>query len=97
MSDASPSSEQRVQLLVLERIDVARNMARYYVLSVEPTLFDDAAVVREWGRLGRLGGRRIDLHAKNSDARLALDAWLARKIRRGYVLRGAGTQPTSAE
>ena len=93
MSDASPSPEPRVQLLVLERVDAACNMARYYVLSLEPTLFDDAAVVREWGRLGRFGGRRIDLYAKDGDARLALDAWLARKLRRGYVLRGEGAKP----
>ena len=29
-----------LQVLVLERVDRARNMARYYVLSVEPTLFE---------------------------------------------------------
>ena len=56
MCAASPSSAQRVQLLVLERVEPACNMARYYVLSVELTLFDDAALVREWGRLGSLGG-----------------------------------------
>jgi predicted DNA-binding WGR domain protein len=90
MCDASPPSAQRVQLLFLERVDPARNMARYYVLSVEPTLFDDAALVREWGRLGSLGRRRVDLYAKASDARLALGVWLARKIRRGYVARPCG-------
>jgi predicted DNA-binding WGR domain protein len=87
MPDASPSDAQRVQFLVLERVDPARNMARYYVLSVEPTLFDDAALVREWGRLGSLGRRRVDLYGKASDARLALGVWLKRKIRRGYVAR----------
>jgi predicted DNA-binding WGR domain protein len=86
MRAASPSSAQRVQLLVLERVDPARNMARYYVLSIEPTLFDDAALVREWGRLGSLGRRRVDPYAKVS-ARLALGVWLERKIRRGYVER----------
>ena len=62
-------------------------MARYYVLSIEPTLFDDAALVREWGRLGSLGRRRVDPYAKASDARLALGVWLERKIRRGYIVR----------
>ena len=28
-----------LNVLVLERVDRAKNMARYYVLSVEPTLF----------------------------------------------------------
>jgi predicted DNA-binding WGR domain protein len=87
MCAASLPSAQRVQLLVLERVDPARNMARYYVLSVESTLFDDAALVREWGRLGSLGRRRVDLYAKASDARLALGVWLERKTRRGYVAR----------
>ncbi|WP_461324638.1 WGR domain-containing protein [Bradyrhizobium diazoefficiens] len=26
-------------------------MARFYVLTIEPTLFGDTALVREWGRL----------------------------------------------
>jgi predicted DNA-binding WGR domain protein len=26
---------------VLERVDRAKNMARFYVLSIEPTLFED--------------------------------------------------------
>jgi hypothetical protein len=32
-----------VQLFVLDRIDPARNMARY-VLSIEPTLFEDSSL-----------------------------------------------------
>lgn len=39
----------------LERIDHARNMARYYRLSVVKTLFGEWAMVREWGRIGRRG------------------------------------------
>src|SRR2546430_13587584 len=42
-------SELTVQYLVLERRDPARNMARFYVLTIEPTLFGDTALVREWG------------------------------------------------
>ncbi len=82
-----PNSPQRIQLLVLERIDAAANMARYYVLSIEPTLFGCSAMVRQWGRLGSAGQRRINLHARDSDARVDLEAWLARKLRRGYVIR----------
>lgn len=41
------SPPQHVQLLVLERRDPARNMARFYVLTIEPTLFGDVALVRE--------------------------------------------------
>jgi predicted DNA-binding WGR domain protein len=78
---------QNVQLVVLDRIDPARNMARYYVLSIEPTLFDDSSLVREWGRIGKRGRRRIELYRDHGGARIALSAWLARKVRRGYETR----------
>jgi len=38
-----------LNVLVLERVDRTKNMARYYVLSVEPTLFAESALVRRWG------------------------------------------------
>lgn len=82
------SEPGHLQLLVLERRDPARNMARFYVLSLEPTLFgDDVALVREWGRLGRQGRRRIDLYADGAIASEALEAWLQRKVGRGYKRR----------
>jgi predicted DNA-binding WGR domain protein len=87
MSKGQALAPQRVQLLVLERVDAARNMARFYVLSIEPTLFGDSAVVREWGRLGTAGRRRIDLYESAGHPHMALDAWLARKTRRGYIAR----------
>jgi hypothetical protein len=37
--------------VVLDRIDPAANMRRFYVLSIEPSLFGDATLVREWGRV----------------------------------------------
>ncbi|WP_230646847.1 WGR domain-containing protein [Bradyrhizobium sp. Leaf401] len=60
-------------------------MARCYVHATEPTLFGDTALVREWGRLGRRGRRRMDLVAGRVQAVEALEAWLVRKTRRGYV------------
>ncbi|MBP1299933.1 WGR domain-containing protein [Bradyrhizobium elkanii] len=78
-------SKLTVPYLVLQRCDPARNMARFYVLTIEPTLFGDTALVREWGRLGQRGRRRMDLFAGRVQAIEALEAWLARKTRRGYV------------
>jgi hypothetical protein len=40
--------------IVLERVDPARNIARYYVLSIEPTLFAKHTLIRRWGRIGWL-------------------------------------------
>ncbi|WP_065708777.1 WGR domain-containing protein, partial [Acinetobacter baumannii] len=59
----------------------------FYVLTIEPSLFGDAALVREWGRIGTLGRRRLDLFAHQVDAREALDSWLSRKQRKGYRLK----------
>jgi predicted DNA-binding WGR domain protein len=72
---------QRVQLLVLDRADPVRDVARYYVLSIEPTLFGGAAIVRESGRFGTAGPRGLDLYAESYDARIALNVWLARRLR----------------
>jgi predicted DNA-binding WGR domain protein len=73
-----------LQLLVLRKLAPEQNMARYYVLSIEPTLFDDVALVREWGRIGMRGRRRLDLYADHVQASEALENWLARKMRRNY-------------
>ena len=68
-----------LNVLVLERVDRTKNMARYYVLSVEPTLFAESALVRRWGRIGGAGRTRIDLHASPPLAQIALNTWLERK------------------
>ena len=84
MTNTGDIAAHKLQMLVLERRDPSRNMARFYVLAIEPTLFGDAALVREWGRIGSLGRRCLDLHADMATAAEALDVWLERKVRRGY-------------
>ena len=80
-----------LQLLMLERVDPALNMHRYYVLSVEPTLFGDVALRREWGRIGSPRGRaRLDFHTGPREAGEALQVWLRRKVARGYATRPTG-------
>ena len=71
----------------LERIDPARNMARYYTLAVEVTLFDDFACTREFGRIGSRGGRiMIGLFDSVAAAEAELHALLRAKQARGYQL-----------
>ena len=36
----------------LRRIDPAQNMRRFYSLSIQPTLFGGASLIRDWGRIG---------------------------------------------
>ena len=80
-------SQDTIQYLVLDRLDPSCNMARYYVLSIEPSLFGNATLIREWGRIGWPGQRRIELYENRSCAMEALEIWLQRKRRRGYLLR----------
>jgi predicted DNA-binding WGR domain protein len=76
--------EAKLQI-VLRRQDSTRNVSRYYVLAIEPSLYGDAALVRAWGRIGSLGRQRLDLYATTEAAGEALEVWLARKMRRGYA------------
>jgi predicted DNA-binding WGR domain protein len=68
MKDAGEVADPRLQRLVLERREPSRNMARFYVLAIEPTLFGELALVREWGRLGSQGRSRLDFHASLASA-----------------------------
>jgi predicted DNA-binding WGR domain protein len=89
MTDKGYTASHKLQMLVLERSEESVNMARFYVIAIEPTLFGDTAVVREWGRIGSLGRRRLDLYPDTAAAAEALDVWLDRKARRGYRVRAS--------
>lgn len=69
----------------LRRLDPARNMARFYHLSIESSLFGDVALVREWGRIGRRGRLRVDLYRQLDEAQAAFVAIERAKRRRGYL------------
>ncbi|MER8390082.1 WGR domain-containing protein [Mesorhizobium sp. M0166] len=45
--------EPKVQI-VLQRRDCTCNVARFYLLTIEPSLFGDAALIRAWGPIGSL-------------------------------------------
>jgi len=70
--------------LQLQRIDPDRNMRRYYRMSVERDLFGGASLIREWGRLGARGQRRIESHVDEGGAISALLKLARSKRRRGY-------------
>jgi predicted DNA-binding WGR domain protein len=77
----------KIQYLVLDRRDPDVNMARFYVLAIEASLFGDVALIREWGRIGTTGQRKIELYETEGSAMEALKIWLRRKQRRGYITR----------
>ncbi len=68
----------------LRRIEPTRNMARFYSLRVQPTLFGDWALVREWGRMGQAGQVRTELFPSHGAADLALARVFREKVGRGY-------------
>lgn len=68
----------------LERVDPARNMARFYALSAQPNLFGELCLIRRWGRIGTCGRDKIETFP--GTAELA-QAWMRierQKRRRGY-------------
>lgn len=70
--------------LYVERIDRTKNMARYYALSIQPSLFGQTSLVRSWGRIGTYGKSKIHLFDDESEA-VGMFLDLARaKRRRGY-------------
>lgn len=71
--------------LHLRRIDPTRNMARFYVLSIQPTLFGGASLVRNWGRIGTNGQAMMETFDDSADTDEAFAQLERRKRKRGYV------------
>ena len=76
-----PTAQHECQL---RRVDPARNMARFYRVSVGRSLFGDFSVVREWGRLGTIGRVRVDLFENEHMALGVFEAIERGKKKRGY-------------
>ncbi|NTI46107.1 WGR domain-containing protein [Agrobacterium rhizogenes] len=70
--------------LHIQRIDPSRNMARFYEISLEPTLFGETSLVRIWGRLGTRGQQRIDVFPSEKPAVEAFLELLRQKRAKGY-------------
>ncbi len=78
-------------MIILRRIDPSRNMARFYALSLERSLFGETIVVRRWGRIGTHGQRRELWFGGHESASAAIEALRQAKRRRGYVEVGLAT------
>ena len=46
--------------VILHRVDPDRNMSRYYRLDVQPDLFGQWDLIREWGRIGQPGRMMVE-------------------------------------
>ena len=70
---------------VLYRIDSNKRMHRFYRLDVQPDLFGQWCLMREWGRIGSTGQTRSIPFPALEDAETALGKQRQAKERRGYV------------
>lgn len=72
-------------MIRMTRIDDSKNMARFYALTVTPTLFGDWTLVTEWGRIGQGGTVKTERFAAQDAAVHALEKRQRQKQRRGYA------------
>lgn len=72
--------------LYIERTNAAKNMARFYALAIEPTLFGTPCLTRRWGRIGTVGQALVHHFDREEDAVQMFLELLRRKRARGYRL-----------
>jgi len=83
ISDSPVMIAQPYQLYV-ERTDATKNVARYYAMVIEPTLFGTACLTRRWGRIGSSGQQKVHHFDREEEAvRLFLDLLRLRRAH-GY-------------
>lgn len=71
--------------VLLQRVDAALNMRRFYAAGIQPTLFGGASVIRYWGRIGTTGRSMVETFDQNEDAHSAFRKLVNTKRRRGYT------------
>ena len=71
--------------LTLYRIDQARNMQRFYHLDIQPDLFGNHCLIREWGRIGHAGQMQMTSYQTEHEARAAFYKQQRTKERKGYA------------
>ncbi|APO77487.1 WGR domain-containing protein (plasmid) [Rhizobium etli 8C-3] len=70
--------------LYIERRDATKNMARFYALAIEPTLFGTPCLTRRWGRIGTIGQAMVHHFDREEDAVRMFLELLRSKRARGY-------------
>jgi predicted DNA-binding WGR domain protein len=68
----------------LTRTDPTRNIDRFYIVQVMPSLFGDWTVMREWGRRGSPGTMRLSSYEWRNDAETAEQSTIKRRLQHGY-------------
>ena len=74
----------------LTRTDPLRNLYRFYVVRIAPTLFGEWSLVREWGRVGSPGTMRATIFKQQHEAQRAEQRSIKRRLAHGYTERETG-------
>jgi predicted DNA-binding WGR domain protein len=76
-----PSRSSSAEMALLTHIDPTRNIDRFYIVEVTPTLFGERTAQRERSRRGQGGTVRLRHYERHTDAQIAEE----RTIKSGYV------------
>jgi predicted DNA-binding WGR domain protein len=68
----------------LTRTDPTRNIDRFYVVEIMPSLFGEWTMLRENGRRGLPGTLRLTSYERRADAEAAERRTLKRRLAHGY-------------
>jgi predicted DNA-binding WGR domain protein len=71
----------------LTRTEPAKNLHRFYVVRLAPTLFGGWTLLREWGRSGSPGTVRVTSFETYDDAEKAECRIIKRRLQHGYTER----------
>lgn len=82
--DTGAMQRPEIDPIHLVHVNPALNMARFYGISVQPTLFGEISVMRNWGRIGTRGQAMVVTYADAEEACTALGKLERQKRRRGY-------------
>ena len=69
----------------LQKINHTRRQSRFYMIGVTQTLFGEACVIREWGRIGSPGFTTADYFPTQEAALIFAETIKRAKERRGYA------------
>lgn len=70
--------------MMLLRVEPTRNMSRFWSARLQPSLFEEVLLVRNWGRIGSRGQERSYWFSTRQAALAAFEKITNAKRRRGY-------------
>lgn len=70
--------------ILIARRDPALNIARFYAITLQPTLFGEVSVIRSWGRIGTGGRMKLETFPSLPATGHQVAALERQKRRRGF-------------